>query len=87
MKIAPTILGAIVFFFNSDIETLTREPHPLKNWMLGSNIEVSLKNPIEDKTGREESFSPKVLGASELSNMQLTMSISVLFFLLATPLD
>ena len=92
MKIVSTVLGPIFSFLQLCSQTtLNFEELNVRNspfpTFIASNIGVSLGNPIEYKTGRKESFTPKVSGAPELSNMQFTMFISVLFFLSATPLD
>ena len=96
MKIVSTVLGSIFLFFGSGIETLTRQPQTLKNYMLGvlpfqcsyGVMSESLWGTLLSIQHAERRASPqRFSGAPELSNMQFTMSISVLFFLLATPLD
>src|SRR5436190_23939295 len=96
MKTASTVLGPIFLFLGSGIETLARQPQTLKNWILGVlPFQCSYGVTSESRWGTllsmkqaERRASPhRFSGAPELRSIQFTMSISVLFFLSATPLD
>jgi len=96
MKIVPTVIGPIFLFFGSGIETLAQTTSNFEEMNVRSSpfqrsygvTSESLWGTLLSIKQAERRASPqRFSGAHELSNMQFTMSINILFFLSATPLD